>query len=282
MHDSPSLLSILIIDDDETDREFIIKLLKKSDSNIKCLEISEYKDTKQIFVRESIECILLDYRLSGVEADAILTDMKITEHGLTPIPVIVLTGIQDEELGLKMIQSGAQDYLIKGQIDSTLLIRSIRYSIERHRLSTDLELLRQEQYRKLEASLKRPDEPMSWDTQTSVSAEMVGLGALSKRYPLVFEDLLKQYDELLEEYLNTITYRESPPRDTIRSLARIIGDYGCGPRDVMDIHVKVIRSKSKDEHIKRAHSYSYEGRLLALEVMGNLVDYYRLGKSIIN
>ena len=276
-----SILSLLIIDDDETDRESIVRLLNKSDSNIKCFEVSEYKNSSQIIANESIDCILLDYKLSGVEADTILSDLKKTKHGLTPIPVIILTGMKDEKLGLKIIQSGAQDCLMKGLFDSTLLLRSIRYSIERHRLSSELETLRQEQYRRLESSLQQQAKLMSWDTQTTVSTDMVGLGALSKRYPLVFEDLIKQYDKLLEEYISAMVYRESPSRSSIRSLANMIGDYGCGPRDVMDIHVKVIRSKSIGEHIKKAHAYSYEGRLLALEIMGNLVDYYRLRKSII-
>jgi diguanylate cyclase (GGDEF)-like protein len=77
--------------------------------------------------------------------DVILTDLNLPDsHGLDTlaelieknpeVPIIVLSGIEDEKLALSAVKSGAQDYLIKGQIDYERLIRSIRYSIERHHL----------------------------------------------------------------------------------------------------------------------------------------------------
>jgi len=55
------------------------------------------------------------------------------------IPMIVLTGLDDENTALAAVQRGAQDYLIKGQIDTSQLIRSIRYAMERQKLKTELE-----------------------------------------------------------------------------------------------------------------------------------------------
>lgn len=49
-------------------------------------------------------------------------------------PVVVMTGMQDEALALRIVQEGAQDYLVKGQIDSTLLVRTLRHAIERNNL----------------------------------------------------------------------------------------------------------------------------------------------------
>ena len=50
------------------------------------------------------------------------------------VPTIVLTGLADEALALKAVREGAQDYLVKGQVDSPLLVRAIRYAIERKKL----------------------------------------------------------------------------------------------------------------------------------------------------
>jgi len=55
------------------------------------------------------------------------------------IPVVVLTGHDDEDLAIRAVQKGAQDYLIKGKVDVRLIARSIRYALERHGLRTALE-----------------------------------------------------------------------------------------------------------------------------------------------
>jgi diguanylate cyclase (GGDEF)-like protein len=54
------------------------------------------------------------------------------------IPIIVLTSLDSEALALRVVREGAQDYLVKGQVDGKLLVRSIRYAIERHRMQTAL------------------------------------------------------------------------------------------------------------------------------------------------
>ena len=52
------------------------------------------------------------------------------------VPLIVLTGLDDAEIALRAVRKGAQDYLVKGQVDGASLIRSIQYAIERHRTQT--------------------------------------------------------------------------------------------------------------------------------------------------
>lgn len=57
------------------------------------------------------------------------------------IPVVVLTSMEDEEYGLQLVQAGAQDYLVEGQINGPLLYRTLRYAIERKRAQRERELL---------------------------------------------------------------------------------------------------------------------------------------------
>jgi DNA-binding NtrC family response regulator len=82
--------------------------------------------------------------------DIILTDLQLpdstgmatffTVHSFAPdTPIIVLSGLHDEELAIKAVREGAQDYLVKGSFDGRLLIRSILYSIERKKLLIQLE-----------------------------------------------------------------------------------------------------------------------------------------------
>jgi PAS domain-containing protein len=54
------------------------------------------------------------------------------------LPVIILTGLDDESIALRAVQEGTQDHLVKGQMNSTLLVRAIRYAIERKRIEEGL------------------------------------------------------------------------------------------------------------------------------------------------
>jgi len=88
-------------------------------------------------------------RLGGGDVDVVLVDLslpdstgldtlsEILEHA-PGVPVIVLAKSDDADLAIKAVQAGAQDYLIKGEVDDTLLVRSIHYSIERHRIQDEL------------------------------------------------------------------------------------------------------------------------------------------------
>ena len=83
-------------------------------------------------------------RLSDTELDVVLLDLSLPDsqglatfsrvHALAPqLPIIVLTGLDDEALGLKTVQEGAQDYLVKDSTSPALLVRSVRYAVERKR-----------------------------------------------------------------------------------------------------------------------------------------------------
>ena len=83
----------------------------------------------------TFDIILLDLSLpdsQGIDSFLVLRDRS--QH----IPIVVLTGLDDQNLAILAMQQGAQDYLVKGEVDSNLLLRSIRYAIERERTETAL------------------------------------------------------------------------------------------------------------------------------------------------
>jgi signal transduction histidine kinase len=99
-----------------------------------------------------------EIHLAKARADIILLDMGLPDgHGIETlrrtqamapgVPVIVLTGLDDEALAARAMQEGAQDYLIKGQIENRALPRALRHAIERQRMLTETELARQYQTR---------------------------------------------------------------------------------------------------------------------------------------
>ena len=86
---------------------------------------------------KNFDVILLDLSLPDSQGITSFLDL----HNRYPyIPIVVLTGLDDQTLAISAMQQGAQDFLVKGQVDSNLLLRSIRYAIERERSETDLRL----------------------------------------------------------------------------------------------------------------------------------------------
>ena len=93
-----------------------------------------------------VECLsAAEKHLSEHSVDIILLDLGLPDaHGLEAIrrvhaaaprvPLVVLTGLDDESLAEQALQEGAQDYLIKGQIDTRGIMRALRYATERKRL----------------------------------------------------------------------------------------------------------------------------------------------------
>jgi diguanylate cyclase (GGDEF)-like protein len=89
------------------------------------------------------EAVLLDLGLP--ESDGLDTLQRI--HGIgSELPIVVFTGLEDEETGVRAVQGGAQGYLVKGEADPRTLSRSLRHAIERHRMVAELELARRREH----------------------------------------------------------------------------------------------------------------------------------------
>src|SRR3990172_7702897 len=73
-----------------------------------------------------IDVVLLDLSLPDSQG---LETIHLVHAHRPEIPIVVLTGIEDDTLAVEAVQAGAQDYLVKGQINGNLLVRAIRYSI---------------------------------------------------------------------------------------------------------------------------------------------------------
>ncbi|WP_133743150.1 PP2C family protein-serine/threonine phosphatase [Actinorugispora endophytica] len=84
-------------------------------------------------------CVLLDLNLPDASGMELLREV-LTSAGNAA--VVVLTGLDDEHEGVAAVAAGAQDYLVKGQVDGSLLARSLRYSVERQRSDENARQLR--------------------------------------------------------------------------------------------------------------------------------------------
>jgi len=131
------VIRVLLVEDDPGDVRLIQEMLKKATHGIFALSCVDHLEAglKYLGQRE-VDVLLLDLGLP----DARGIDTFLKAHSQSAgVPIIVLTGLGDESLGVRAVREGAQNYLLKGQLDGKLLERSIRYAIERQRILVELE-----------------------------------------------------------------------------------------------------------------------------------------------
>ncbi len=121
-------MRVLLVEDNEDDALLIRETLSETTLEIKCA--GRLSTALEQLATGRFDAILLD--LSLPDAQGLNTIGRVL--GQAPgVPIVVLTGLNDEEAAVKAVEQGAQDYLIKGQADGHLLARSLRYAIQRHR-----------------------------------------------------------------------------------------------------------------------------------------------------
>lgn len=125
------ILKILIIEDNPGDVVIIRELLKASTYPFNFTNASSLKDSISFLSRSKFDVILLDLGLP--DSTGLETLRALLQSGLNP-PVVVMTGLDDENTALESLRVGAQDYIVKNQLTSENILRSIKYSIERKKL----------------------------------------------------------------------------------------------------------------------------------------------------
>ena len=129
-------IRILLIEDNPGDARLIQEMFAKiKDTSFNVEHADRLSKGLEHIAESGIDVIFLDLSLPDSQG----LDTFTAVHNKAPqIPTIVLSGLSDEEVAVKAVGEGAQDYLVKGHVDSNLLERSIRYAIERQRMLEEL------------------------------------------------------------------------------------------------------------------------------------------------
>ena len=123
-------MNILIVDDDSTDVYFLQECLAEADAGAFRLVHAENLSTALQQLQEvRFDIILLDFFLPGSQGLESLQRLRERTPG---VPIVFMTGLNDENLGRQMIEGGAQEYIVKGQIEGVTLLRTLHDVIARH------------------------------------------------------------------------------------------------------------------------------------------------------
>ena len=132
----PEIIRVLLIEDSPSYAEVIrIMLDKIQDTRFELLDAKRLSDGLHYLGENGADIILLDLKLPDSEGIETFNKVYNKAQGL---PIIVLTVTDNDELALEAVQKGAQDYLVKEQVDKKSLIHAIRYAIERKHVEETL------------------------------------------------------------------------------------------------------------------------------------------------
>jgi diguanylate cyclase (GGDEF)-like protein/PAS domain S-box-containing protein len=121
--------TVLLIEDNAGDARLLREMFREESSHHTELTlVGSMSDAETRLAEPAIDVILLDLGLPDAQG---LGAVRRAHAAAPRIPLVVLTGLDDDNVALQALQEGAQDYLVKGQIDTRGLLRALRYAIER-------------------------------------------------------------------------------------------------------------------------------------------------------
>jgi diguanylate cyclase (GGDEF)-like protein len=134
--DDGNMPRLVLIEDNPGDAVLVREMLRASwPGDFAFEQFDRISAARERLLMNSATCILLDLSLPDAQG---LEAVDRVQAFAPDVPIVVLSGLDDEEVALRAVQGGAQDYLIKGRVDDHLVSRSVRYAIERKRAEVAL------------------------------------------------------------------------------------------------------------------------------------------------
>ena len=129
-------LKVLLVEDNFKQAELFEELLSQAKtSHFELTHVQRLDETLKLLEQDSFDVILLNLSLPDSQGLETIARVRMTS---IVTPIVVLAGLNDQDLAVQAIRSGAQDFLIKGQLDCPLLVHALCYAIERTQMSQKL------------------------------------------------------------------------------------------------------------------------------------------------
>ncbi len=263
--------TVLLVEDNPTDALLLQEALADAPgAGFELHTVGRLAAALERLENESFDVVIVDL---GLPDSSGLQTLRVLHEKTADIPTVVMTGAGGEEIGIAAMQIGAQDYIVKSELQAALLPRVIRYAVERRRLQKALDEARAQESREREL---RSIQQLSKAPATSFTAEIYDGRPLCQSAPEDFFAAVARYEKILDLALERHIHKS---KDTVSGeltqLSDELGFLRAGPRDVLEIHSSALNKKVTDCPPKAAQVYMDEGRVTVLELMGHLASHYR-------
>lgn len=136
-------LRVLVVEDNAGDVRLLREMFSGEPArSVEITHVLRMSEAESFLAKSVVDIILLDMGLPDGHG---LETVRRARNAAPTTPLIILTGLDDEALAAEAMTQGAQDYMIKGQIESRALPRALRHAIERHRMQAEADLTRMHQ-----------------------------------------------------------------------------------------------------------------------------------------
>ena len=262
---------ILLIEDDPGDALLIENMLAKAGRALFDMErVDRLSAGLEHLNKETFDVVLLDLGLPDSQGIDTFRSMRAVH---SEIPILVLTDLKDDITGIDAVREGAQDYLLKGDLGEGLLVRAVRYAMERHYLQKKLKASQERESRQRDqAETVRNYQHYVAMAQRLPTEKAVPQPTLSRENP---EKLAFDYRDVILTYVRAVRIREERPSDRVRELARDLVRLRAGARDVVRLHLGVLSEFSQRATPDQDRAFSNDARLVLVELLGNILDIYR-------
>lgn len=254
-------LSVLIVDKDADLRKSIVRILAQLSSDVSIQESNSAQEAYEILSGETFDIAILGQELPDELGSDLLGRIKQEHHFQTPIIMLV----DSEELGEEVIKLGAEEFLFRDRTNLTELKKSIRHCLQRHHLWMELQHSKAREQRERELRLLEEADRRGPETE------------LQEQIPKsVLDEFCKEYESIFRVFTADHSYKRSPEApEQIRLMAHRLGLLGAGPKDLVNIHRTVLADAVKNKATKREDALVNEFRYLLLQLMGELLLFYR-------
>lgn len=259
--DSGKLLQILLVEDSVSDAALLQESILLS--GVKDLSVSAVQSLHESIdhlKNNHIDATLLDLSLpdsSGLET------VRQVKSACPDMPIVVLTGVDDEKTGIEAVRMGVQDYLVKGQADGRLIARAVHYAIERKRAEQEIQKARDEL--EVRVNERTAELRLSQEKLRSLAAELELTGERERRQ--IASDLHDSIGQILSFASRELkTLQKSSPKELTSSLRQV--------SDQLDKAIEQARTLSFDLSPSILYDLGFE---VAVE---DLVDRFSKEKKI--
>jgi len=260
----PSTFKVLIVEDSLAYAELLKNILEETDTaNYKSVCVDRLSDALRLMSQERFDIVVLDLGLPDSDG---LESLKRVREQNSEVAIVVLTGAEIA-LGPLAIQMGAQDYLSKGPLDPQLVLRVIRFSIERKR--TELEIINKNKELETLLHIISHDlkEPLRAVTSFSLMLSNQYADRLDQRGQEFLEYIVKgsqRMGQLLDDILNHARARKMDEPATLIDCEAIVGSA------LKKLETKIADTEARIE-IKRPLPVLYLDQMWAEQAIYNLI-----------